>query len=313
MVYCRPNNYSNMNLGELTNSASYFLEHLELTFLDNNRSSNESRYIVKDYFNFRQVIRELDRVPYLQHFTDSIKESKAFTIPEPSVVLSVNEKVELEKAISNLRSAILGLKAYYDNTTPNSDAILRVKLPETNSFDDLIKYSELLKKGIEIPVNESNEDSKVKILNGQPGSIWLILSIGSSIMLIAKLCNAAAVIRRKWAESSIFEEHAKSLKLKNELMDDLVKANKKMLADVLDAEAANIHNGHYNPNDPEVKERIKLAIRSISELIDKGGQLLPSGSNKDISNNFPDYNALNSAVYIIKQIGTGSSDEGLKS
>ena len=153
------------------------------------------------------------------------------------------------------------------------------------------KLSNELKKAIEIPVNEQDKGGKINIQYAEPGSIWLIISVGTSaaVNLIAGLSWASAVYRKKRAEAKMFEEYAKTLELKNQALEDLVEAQKTQLKHILNSEAEEIAKGHFKSSSQETIERLKLSIGSISNLIDRGSQILPSSDDKDVIKLFPDY------------------------
>ncbi|MBS4063365.1 MAG: hypothetical protein KGZ74_02345 [Chitinophagaceae bacterium] len=94
--------------------------------------------------------------------------------------------------------------------------LLLINIPELKSFDELSKFSVDLKKGIELPVIEKEIQGQVEIVSAGNGSIVLYVTLGTilAVKLIAGVCWAAAVIRKKNVEANIFEQHAKTLKLK---------------------------------------------------------------------------------------------------
>ncbi|MDX3913745.1 MAG: hypothetical protein QHC79_09415 [Pseudosphingobacterium sp.] len=280
---------------------------LSLKIEDYDNSSMEKRYFIKETFPFRETILTLERSPYLSSAISKIKSTKIFQSSDNTIYLGYGDKSKLDEAIVYLESAIDTLFNYYRITSPQSEEFIKVKLPETENLDALIQYAKLLKRGIEIPVLESKYGSEVKVLTAEPGSVWLTLAIGGALILIAKLCYAAAVIKRKWAEAEMAMAHVKTLEIKNELMQNLVDAQKQQMDNILTAEARSIQNNHFDKDDPETLNRLKLSIESIAELIDKGGKILPSKHTEQLKEAFPNYDALNTIESTIKQIGTEST------
>jgi gamma-glutamyl phosphate reductase len=104
------------------------------------------------------------------------------------------------------------------------------------------------------------------------------------------------------AEAKVFEQHAKTLELKNDALDTLVEAQKKQISNILANEAEAIANNHFDHKEPETIERLKLSISTISDLIEKGAKIIPSSSDSDTTKLFPDYNSLSLIESSIKQL-----------
>ena len=175
----------------------------------------------------------------------------------------------------------------------------------SRSGDSLSKISNELKKAIELPINDSGiENGKTEIISAERGSIWLNISLGTvaAVKLVASITWAATYIRKKKAEAKIFEEHAKTLELKNEALSSIVDAQKEQLSNILQAEAIAIISEQYNHNDPETLKRLELSINTTANLIDRGVKILPTTENESIKELFPDYKNLNLIQSAIKQI-----------
>lgn len=159
-----------------------------------------------------------------------------------------------------------------------------------------------------MPINDSNTGGHVNILTAESGSIWLIVSLGAftAVNLIAGICWAAAVIRKKNAEAKMFEAHAKTLELKNDALESLVDAQKQQLANMLTAESEAILSKFYDHKDPETLNRLKLSVSTVADLIDRGAKILPQSENDKIKSAFPDYNNLSLISSSIKQLKEGN-------
>ena len=110
------------------------------------------------------------------------------------------------------------------------------------------------------------------------------------------------MIKKKRAEAKIFEQHTRTLELKNDAISLFLDAQKTQLNNILDAEANAIADKNYNHNDPETIERLKLSINTVSDLMDKGVKILPVNEDQEIQKQFPDYSKLNLIESSIKQI-----------
>jgi hypothetical protein len=206
-----------------------------------------------------------------------------------------------------LNIGISFLLHHFDKQTENEKNIdgISIKLPELNSFDTLSKISNELKKAIELPINDSGiENGKTEIISAERGSIWLNIGLGTvaAVKLVASITWAATYIRKKKAEAKIFEEHAKTLELKNDALHSIVDAQKQQLNNILQAEALAIISEQYNHNDPETLKRLELSINTTADLIDRGVKILPTSENESVKELFPDYKNLNLIQSAIKQI-----------
>ncbi len=293
-----------MNLFEEYNNIVEGLNNLKLESLHVNNGGN-TPYAVSDLRRLRTVIDNLNNISYLQTDLVKLKNNWLYSSSNDSAQIASAQKVELEQLLKSLQIKLEVLKSIVEETSfANQEDLLFIKLPELNSFDDLAKTANELKKGIELPILQEDIKGKVEILSADHGSVVLYVALGTvlAVKLVAGICWAAAVIRKKSAEADIFIQHAKTLELKNDALSSIVSAQEQQIKNVLEAEAMAIANKHYSHNDPETIERLKLSINTISELIDKGAKILPMAQNDDIQKAFPDYHRLNLIESTIKQI-----------
>lgn len=185
--------------------------------------------------------------------------------------------------------------------------LLYIKLPEFKSFDELAKYSKELQKAIELPIIDDAIGGEVNIIGADQGSVILYVALGTiaAVKLIAGICWSAAVIKKKNAEANIFTQQAKTLELKNEALDSLIIAQGQQLKNIADAEATALANGLLNHNDPETIGRLRMSMEIISNLIDKGGKILPMSKDESVQKAFPNYSALDLIESSIRQIKSG--------
>jgi hypothetical protein len=187
----------------------------------------------------------------------------------------------------------------------SSEDVIFIGLPEIDDFNELSKVSNELRKSIEIPVNDSNSDGHVKIVTAESGSIWLIISAGTvaAVNLIGAICWAGAVLRRKNVELKMFEEQARTLKLKNDALEHITEVTKAQYTNILNDEAEAIASKHYSNKDPETIERLKLSLNTMSDLIDKGAKFLPASQDDKITELFPNLSKMDLIESAIKRIG----------
>lgn len=267
--------------------------------------SNNFTYNIQNVNELRQHLLTIQDIPYLEPQLQTILYSVLFRTTLDEISISRQEYLTLNSEIGALRIKLQVLKDIAEHdTTIMAEDILSVRVPSLNSFDALGKFATDLKRSIEIPIIDSGIDSNIEIIGAGKGSVILYISVGGllTINLIGGICWSAAVIRRKMAEAKIFEEHARTLKLKNDSLQNLVEAQNTQIKNILQAEAEAIAAKHYTASDPETIERLKLSINTVSDLIDKGVKIMPQTGNEDIRKSFPDYSQLNLIESTIKQL-----------
>ena len=104
-------------------------------------------------------------------------------------------------------------------------------------------------------------------------------------------------------------EQVKALKVKNESIEDILKAQKAQTALMIQAEAEHIQSEYFKRNSPENIERIKNSIATFAELIAKGAEVHPAiVASEDVSNLFPDTSKILGLESKIKRLTGGTDD-----
>lgn len=267
-------------------------------------SGLDAPYKVSQAENLRNSINTISKIDFLNNNVNKIKQTALFKTLDNEVYVKSHDHLTIQGFVDYVRTGLsFFVQNYqYSNVYETEDALL-IKLPPLDNFDDLSKISSAFKKAIEIPILDSGIETNLKIVKAQPGSIWLtvLISLGA-IKLVAAIVWSAAVIRRKMAESKIFEQHARTLKLKNDQIENIIDAQKVQIKNVLDDEAKAIAAEYYSSSDNEVIERLKLSINSVQNLIEKGAKILPNSKDDSVIKLFPDTANLSSIESAIKKI-----------
>lgn len=268
-----------------------------------NSGNSEKPYTAKDLTKLREAVLNLENIDIISSEINEIKKTLLFANYKDQEIFSHVQNSIISENVFKLKTGLEFL-IRYNSQIEISENGLFIKLPEIQNFDDLSKVSNDFKKAIELPIADQNDGGFVKIETAESGSIWLIISVGtfSAVNLIAAICWSAAVLKKKRAEAKIFEEHAKTLSLKNESLEILVNAQKVQIKNILESEAEEIANEHFTLKDPEVINRLKLSINTVNDLIDRGAKILPSSDNKDVMRTFPDYSNLNLIESTLKKL-----------
>lgn len=278
-----------MHLKEAINTID---KHISNLYIISEYDYNIGKSVAKNLNQLRNTIINLEGIEIIENEINNLMQTSIFKTRKNEEEISFSEDTYIKENINIIQNGFTLLKRMYEDLQFD-DNDLYIKLPDIENFDDLGKLSSDLKKAIEIPVNEQGEGS-IKVKSAEPGSIWLLVSLGAlgAIKLVGAICWAAAVIRKRNAEAKIYEQHTRTLGLKNDMMEIFVNAQKEQLKNILESEAEQIINNHYSLNNPEVLERLKLSINTVADLIDRGAKLLPASDNGDIDKLFPNYNTL---------------------
>lgn len=143
------------------------------------------------------------------------------------------------------------------------------------------------------------------------GSIWLEVYLGTikAVSLIGSIALSAALVFREYKKGLYISETTRTRKIGNDKLEELQKAHKLLLDDLMDAEAYSIHNGYFEKDNPERISRIKHTIKILSEEMEKGAEILPSKKiPSEIANLFPDMKNLPGLISKIKEIEKGDAD-----
>lgn len=266
---------------------------------------NNLSYEASDLHKLRYAINLIEDLPYISESAKILKNSWLFESNLNKQKINTEQANMVQGLIYPIKVKLETFKEIAETSTlfNRTDTIL-IRIPEIESFENLQKYAGDFKKAIEIPILDKNIEGTVKIPSAAEGSIILNVALGTiaAVKLVAGICWSAAVLKKKRAEAKMFEQHARTLELKNDALTSLVDAQKAQLKNILDSEANALANKEYNHNEPETIERLKLSISTVAELIDKGVQILPISKEENIQKSFPDYKNLNLIESTIKQI-----------
>ncbi len=271
---------------------------LEKTRIQANKLSNGSIKIInmKELNEGISIIQDLD---YLHPELKKIMEVDFFyNYVNDELILTPELYSTLTNFFNQLRTKI---KITYDliqTLLPEEDELsINIKLPNHNSLQDISSDLLTIDKILNQILTHKEINSGYSFKNFDVGSSWICLVIASGLALkfIAGLVWSACVIRKKKIECDILVEHAKTLTIKNESLQDIVDGQKKLLETLTHSEAENLlEENNIGNTDPEFLKRLIYAITQTAELINKGAEIHPAlYAPEDSKNLFPDFKNLN--------------------
>lgn len=254
-------------------------------------STGTTTYSINRVKNIRKAVSLLKEYGLFPSDTKFIIESTLYTTTNDDVTVQNAEAQQLNSRLTVLKIVINNLLTILDETTPaeNSNSI-NIKLPPVKDFDDLANVSKEFHLALTqvLYIDEINGETKIESVDN--GSIWINVLVGAAgLAVVASLVWSAAVVYKKILEGKLLAEQVRSLKIKNDSLEDILKAQKEATSALIQAEAEHIQSEHFQEKIPENLERIKNSIKLFADIIDRGAEIHPAiVAPEQVSNLFPD-------------------------
>ncbi len=255
--------------------------------------------------NIRIVVNDIKSLNLFDGIVASLGKSAIYTTANDQMTIQMQEGREIVGNLTLLKTLSTNFLNVLLTTVPEEDVnSINIKLPPVNDFDELSKVSREIHLGLTQVIFNDDINGQTKIISVENGSIWLNVFVGASaVTVIASLVWASAVIYKKILEGKLLAEQVRGLTVKNDSIEDILKAQKAQTDLMIQAEAEHISSEHFRENTPENIERIKNSITTFAELIGKGAEIHPAlVAPENVSNLFPDPTKLIGVESKIKRI-----------
>lgn len=239
----------------------------------------------------RTVINDINSLNLFDSIVKTLSNSAIFTTANDQMTVQMQEGRDIVSNLTLLKTLSTNFLNVLLTTVPEEDVnSINIKLPPVNDFDELSKVSREIHLGLTQVILNDDINGQTKIVSVENGSIWLNVFVGASaVTVIASLVWASAVIYKKIQEGKLLAQQVRGLKVKNDSLEDILKAQKAETDVMIQAEAEHISSEHFKENTPENIERIKNSITTFAELIGKGAEIHPAlVAPENVSNLFPD-------------------------
>lgn len=246
------------------------------------RHGDSSLYRFTNLEEFRKSIQNLSDISFLMPELKKVKATSLYRDNRDELMVSNKENNIIEDSSTLISNQIVGVVKFIDELTKDDqEHLIYIRLPEFSSIDEFISTLSEVKKAVEIPSLEIGGEAK--ILNCESGSIWVTILLGSlvSVRLIGKLVKIATDANLEIQKANIFKNYAGNLKLQNDILEQFKEAQDELLKNLIGKGAKEISDNEFQDKDNERIERLKLAIKSISSLLEKGAKFLPSFKSSD--------------------------------
>ncbi|MCW3789431.1 hypothetical protein [Plebeiibacterium sediminum] len=238
----------------------------------------------------REVINEIESLNLFENLINQLKSSVIFTSANDNMNIKTQEGAEIVRSLELLKELIENFLSVLLKTIPeeNVDSV-NIKLPEISDFDELSKVSRDIHLALTQVILNDEINGETRIVSVENGSIWLNVFVGATaVSVVASLAWSAAVVYKKIQEGKLLEQQVRGLKVKNDSLEDILKAQKAETELLIQAEADFINSEHFKTNEPENIERIKSSLSTLSKLIEKGAEIQPAlVAPENVANLFP--------------------------
>lgn len=268
--------------------------------------------------NFQKSIKAIDNLKELKFLAEEINQLSQmdniyFDRSEGDRIKIDDETFQVfYKIIDKVKEKCTAALEAIDQAIPDQDSLsISVKLPNYTNMEQLSKFFTQLNKSLEQAVSNEKTKDKITVQNFDSGSLWIELLVGSVITFkfIGSITHTAALIGKKIMDAQHHKEYLRSLKIKNDSLEDIQQALSKQLDALTEAETKNLLSKEKIEYDNEYLERMKYSIKTLAELINEGTEFQPSYlADKEDSKNFPDFSDLSRIESSIKHIISPDED-----
>ncbi|WP_107037866.1 hypothetical protein [Brumimicrobium mesophilum] len=252
-------------------------------------------YSVSGLTKLRKAINEIEKTNLFETRIQNLKSSSWYSGYEDQTDIPNTEDRDIKSFISFINLASEGIEEYVNlKSNIDEEYILNIYLPNQYTFSDFASLANELKKGIELPSLDVGGSSK--IVSAEPGSIWLVVAFTTSaaIAIVGKIIKIATKANIEIQKGKIFANYAQSLKLENELTQTILEAQKKLVDEIINKEIDEAKKDLDDTDDITKVSRLKLAVKTISELLRREIKFLPSPKmGINVMENFPDEDSPN--------------------
>lgn len=278
------------------------------------------RFLVTNFQDLKTAFNILEETNILSNVTEEFKRVPFYHSADQQIDITpqwgeilknlISKTTDILVNVINTLASALNIPDDEENLNKyldNEENCIFIKLPHSSDLNGLTKNISIFNTILSQTILEANVDGKIELERVEPGSIWLKVCLGSSaaVTLIGTIAWSAAVITKKYNEAKYFEKLVEHQELALQEKKLLLDAQDKILKIVINAEAKNIYNNHYNKKefDPESFERLKKMLEQLMLQMTKGAELTPAlPESEKVENLFPDMNNLSLIESKIKKI-----------
>jgi len=259
----------------------------------------------------RNIINEVGNLKLFPELINVLRSSAIFTTSNEALRIVGKEASEIDSNLKLLSVLISNFLTVLIDTVPEeSPDSINIKLPPVSDFDELSKVSREIHLALSQVIYNKEINGQTKIVSVENGSIWMNVFVGlSAVSVIASLVWSGAVIYKKILEGKLLEQQIRGLKVKNDSIEDVLKAQKAETEMLINAESEHVNSEFFTENSSENIEKIKNSITIFADLISKGAEIHPAIiAPETVANLFPDPKNLIGVESKIKRLASPSEN-----
>lgn len=265
-------------------------------FNEHERRGTSNDYSLKNITELRETIGPLRQVDCLQEIIAAIGDDFHDLDESPYHEYFDNtRKTHGNYQIQNLKRQIATICKLYESmglSLKDDQTGFDVRLPANISLEGISRCTH----DLDLILNKcpifSGIDSTVSFARTDVGSVWLTFAVAglatlSFLKALAHLIDKAIIIRSHHLTVKEQEARVRELELSTEAAESLIKAYTEINEKLLEKAVQELAKEH-DITSAEDQERVRAAVKTLSDWMDKGLQIYPSlSAPQEVKSVFP--------------------------
>lgn len=280
----------------------------ELEVIATKRNSSPPTFQLTNPEDLKYAILEIEELEIVSDLLSELQDQSFYSFNGESLIIHQPEYNILNKTIPQLKIILEATAESIEkaqNHEIDSTLVISIRIPEILDFEELEKVSSKLTKIFSQTLLSDEIEGGFKIIGFDSGSNWIdILATSTAIVqTIGGLAWSGAVVFKKLQEGLLVQQKVREMKISNNAIEEVVEKSKEGVNEIAEKEAQFIYNKYFSGKDPEQIARIKMALKEIADLYNKGGTIMPSlEASEEVAEEFPDISELPSIESKVKKI-----------
>ena len=272
------------------------------------RNSSPPTFQLTNPEDLKYAVAEIEELGLVPDLLSELQNQSFYSFNGDNLIIQQQEYNILNKNIPQLKIILESTAESIENAQNHeidSELVISIRIPEISDFEELEKISSKLTKIFSQTLLSDEIEGGFKIIGFDSGSNWIdILATSTAIVqTIGGLAWSGAVVFKKLQEGLLVQQKVREMKISNNAIEEVVEKSKEGVNEIAEKEAQFIYNKYFSGKDPEQIARIKMALKEIADLYNKGGTIKPSlEASEEIAEEFPNISELPSIESKVKKI-----------
>lgn len=272
------------------------------------RNSSPPTFQLTNPEDLKYAVAEIEELGLVPNLLSELQNQSFYSFNGDNLIIQQQEYNILNKSIPQLKIILESTAESIENAQNHeidSELVISIRIPEISDFEELEKISSKLTKIFSQTLLSDEIEGGFKIIGFDSGSNWIdILATSTAIVqTIGGLAWSGAVVFKKLQEGLLVQQKVREMKISNNAIEEVVEKSKEGVNEIAEKEAQFIYDKYFSGKDPEQIARIKMALKEIADLYNKGGTIKPSlEASEEIAEEFPNVSELPSIESKVKKI-----------